>query len=59
MSKRIVAKGIWEIKDVSTGERLYKFRARTGADVDRAMNMVRIGLKKTEIEAVFLSEWEN
>lgn len=59
MSKRTVAKGIWEIKDVSTGERLYKFRARTGADVDRAMNMVRIGLKKTEIEAVFLSEWEN
>lgn len=59
MSKRTIAKGIWEIKDVKTGERLYKFRARKGADVDKAMNMVRIGLKRTEIEAVFLSEWEN
>lgn len=58
MSKRTVAKGIWEIKDVNTGERLYKFRARKGADVDKAMNMVRIGLKRTEIEATFLTEWE-
>lgn len=58
MSKRTVAKGIWEIKDVDTGERLYKFRARKGADVDKAMDMVRIGLKKTNIEASFIAEWE-
>ena len=58
-NKRNVAKGIWEIKDVNTGERLYKFRARKGADVDRAMSMVRIGLKRTEIEATFLTEWED
>lgn len=56
--KRNVAKGVWEIKDVVTGERLYKFRARSGADVDKAMNMVRIGLKKTEIEASFITDWE-
>lgn len=56
--KRNVAKGIWEIKDVNTGERLYKFRARKAADVDRAMSMVRIGLKKENIEATFIAEWE-
>lgn len=65
MSKRWVAsgrpivKGIWEIIDTDTGERLYKFRARKGADVDKAMNMVRIGLKKTNIEASFIAEWED
>lgn len=59
MTKRTVAKGIWEIKDVDTGERLYKFRARRGADVDKAMQMVRVGLKKTNIEASFIAEWED
>jgi hypothetical protein len=59
MTKHDVTKGIWEIIDVPTGERLHKFRARSRADVTRAMNMVRIGLKKTEIEARYLTDWED
>lgn len=58
MAKHEVAKGIWEIIDVTTGERLHKFRARSRADINKAMNMVRIGLKKTEIEAQYITDWE-
>ena len=58
MTKRNVAAGIWEIVDTDTNERVYKFRARKRADVDKAMNMVRIGLKRTNIEARFITEWE-
>lgn len=58
MTKRNVAAGIWEIIDTDTNERVYKFRARKRADVDKAMNMVRIGLKRTNIEARFITEWE-
>ena len=58
MTKRNVAAGIWEIIDTDTNERVYKFRARKRADVDKAMNMVRVGLKKHNIEARFITEWE-
>ena len=58
MTKRNVAAGIWEIVDTDTNERVYKFRARKRADVYKAMNMVRIGLKRTNIEARFITEWE-
>mgnify|MGYP003342392927 FL=1 len=58
MTKRNVAAGVWEIIDTDTNERVYKFRARKRADVDKAMNMVRIGLKKQNIEARFITEWE-
>ena len=58
MTKRNVAAGVWEIIDTDTNERGYKFRARKRADVDKAMNMVRIGLKKQNIEARFITEWE-
>lgn len=58
--KRNVAAGVWEILDVSTGERISKFRARKRADVDRALNMASVGLKRplTDFEAVYLTDWE-
>lgn len=56
---RNVAAGIWEIIDVDTNERLYKFRARKRADVDKAMQMVRVGLKKNNIEARYITDWED
>lgn len=58
MTKRNVAAGVWEIIDVDSGERVYKFRARKRADVDKAMNMVRIGLGKQNIEARYITDWE-
>jgi hypothetical protein len=58
--KKNVAAGIWEIRDVHTGERISKFRARKKADVTRYLEMARIGLKRPieDFEAVFLTEWE-
>ena len=52
--------GIWEIRDVYTGERISKFRARKQADVTRQLEIARIGLKRPieDIEAVFITEWE-
>lgn len=54
------AAGIWEIKDVHTGERISKFRARKRADVDRALQMAKIGLKRPieDFEAVYITDWE-
>jgi hypothetical protein len=54
------AAGIWEIRDVRTGERISKFRARKRADVTRYLEMARIGLKRPieDFEAVFITEWE-
>jgi hypothetical protein len=52
MSKNEAA-GIWEIRDVHTGERISKFRARK-------LEMARIGLKRPieDFEAVFITDWE-
>ena len=49
-----------EIKDVQTGERISKFRARKRADVDRMLQMASIGLKRplSDFEAVYLTDWE-
>ena len=54
------AAGIWEIRDVYTGERISKFRARRRADVTRYLEMARIGLKRPieDFKAVFIAEWE-
>ena len=54
------AAGIREIRDVHTGERISKFRARKRADVTRYLEMARIGLKRPieDFEAVFITEWE-
>lgn len=59
-SKRNIAAGIWEIRDVRTGERISKFRARRRADVDRALKMAELGLKRpaSDFEAVYLTDWE-
>ena len=59
-SKSKLAAGIWEIKDVHSGERISKFRARKRADVDRMLQMASIGLKRplTDFEAVYLTDWE-
>lgn len=59
MSKRAGA-GIYEILDARTGARISKFRARRQADVDRQMEMARIGLKLNadEIKLVFIADWE-
>jgi hypothetical protein len=59
MSKNASA-GIWEIRDVHTGERISKFRARKQADVTRYLEMARLGLKRPieDFEAVFITEWE-
>lgn len=58
--KRNIAAGVWEIQDVKTGERISKFRARKRADVDRALKMAELGLKRpaSDFEAVFITEWE-
>lgn len=52
--------GIWEIRDVHTGERISKFRARRRADVTRYLEMARIGLARPieDFEAVFIAERE-
>jgi hypothetical protein len=59
MSKNASA-GIWEIRDVRTGERISKFRARRKADVTRYLEMARIGLRRPieDFEAVFITERE-
>ena len=58
--KRNVAAGIWEIRDVGTGEKISRFRARRRADVDRYLQMAHIGLARplTDFEAVFITEWD-
>jgi len=58
--KRNVAAGIWEIRDVGTGEKISRFRARRRADVDRYLQMAHIGLGRplTDFEAVFITEWD-
>lgn len=55
------AAGVWEIRDVRTGERISKFRARKQADVTRYLNMAHIGLRRPieDFEAVFITEWED
>lgn len=60
LSKSKLAAGIWEIKDVHTGERISKFRARKRADVDRMLQMASVGLKRplADFEAVYLTDWE-
>ena len=60
LSNSKLAAGIWEIKDVQTGERISKFRARKRADVDRMLQMASIGLKRplSDFEAVYLTDWE-
>jgi len=60
LSKSKLAAGIWEIKDVHTGERISKFRARRKADVTRYLEMARIGLRRPieDFEAVFITERE-
>ncbi len=58
--RRNIAAGIWEIRDVNTGEKISRFRARKRADVDRYLKMAEIGLKRpaTDFEAVFITEWD-
>jgi len=60
LSNSKLAAGIWEIKDVRSGERISKFRARKRADVDRMLQMASVGLKRplTDFEAVYLTDWE-
>ena len=60
LSNSKLAAGIWEIKDVRSGERVSKFRARKRADVDRMLQMASVGLKRplTDFEAVYLTDWE-
>lgn len=59
-ARRNIAAGIWEIRDVNTGEKISRFRARKRADVDRYLKMAEIGLKRpaTDFEAVFITEWD-
>ena len=62
MSRRAnIAAGIWEIKNTHTGERISKFRARRRSDVDRAIKMAEIGLglSITDIEACYITDWED
>jgi len=58
--KRNASAGIWEIRDVYTGEKISRFRARRHADVVRYLEMARIGLGRpsTDFEAVFITEWD-
>lgn len=58
--RRNIAAGIWEIRDVNTGEKISRFRARKRADVDRYLKMAEIGLKRpaTDFEAVYITEWD-
>ena len=59
-SKSNVAAGVWEIIDLQTGQRVSKFRARRRSDVDRALKMAEIGLKRpaSDFEAVYITDWE-
>lgn len=52
------AAGIWEIHDVRTGEKMYRFRARKHADVQRGLQIVYIGLKRPmeDFEAVRVAD---
>lgn len=58
--KKNASAGIWEIRDVYTGEKVSRFRARRQADVTRYLNMAHIGLGRPieEFEAVFITEWD-
>ena len=58
--KKNASAGVWEIRDVYTGERISKFRARRHADVTRYLEMAHIGLKRPigDFEAVFITDWE-
>ena len=58
--KKNASAGIWEIRDVYTGEKISRFRARRHADVTRYLQMAHIGLGRplTDFEAVFITEWE-
>jgi hypothetical protein len=59
-ARRNIAAGIWEIRDVNTGEKISRFRARRRADVDRYLKMAEIGLKRpaTDFEAVYITDWD-
>lgn len=54
------AAGIWEIRDARTGEKISRFRARRHADVQRYLNMARIGLGRPmeDFEAVYITDWD-
>lgn len=58
--KKNASAGIWEIRDVYTGEKISRFRARRQADVTRYLQMAHIGLGRplTDFEAVFITEWD-
>jgi hypothetical protein len=58
--RKNAAAGIWEIRDVYTGEKISRFRARRHADVQRYLDMARIGLGRpmTDFEAVYITEWD-
>jgi hypothetical protein len=58
--KKNSSAGIWEIRDVRTGEKISRFRARRHADVTRYLNMAHIGLGRPieDFEAIFITEWE-
>ena len=45
---------------MQTGERVSKFRARKRADVDRALKMAELGLRRpaSDFEARYLTDWE-
>lgn len=59
-ARRNIAAGIWEIRDVNTGEKISRFRARRRADVDRYLKMAEVGLKRpaTDFEAVYVTDWD-
>lgn len=58
--RRNAAAGIWEIHDVKTGEKVYRFRARKQADVDRSLKMAYVGLGRPEedFKAVYITDWD-
>lgn len=58
--RRNASAGIWTIVDVRTGEVISRFRARRRADVDRYLQMAKIGLQRPieDFEAVFITEWD-
>lgn len=58
--KKNAAAGIWEIRDVHTGEKISRFRARRHADVTRYLDMARIGLSRPieDFEAVYITDWD-
>lgn len=53
--------GIWEIIDLKNNQRVSKFRARRKSDIDRALNIAKIGLGRPadDFTAVFLTNWES